>query len=184
MLQIDVPCHEPDEEHPHAPILDGLLHLRGEEENVAFILDTGAEWTSVHPDVFHPPKHIFKQGSKTTINGVVGDWPARTFEDEAVFSVLAQEPDTGEEVLVDIPIPHLSILVPCLEQRGDRWVDLYDSVNPQDPRVQEGTMDLPRPCWPLLGRDVLFHNEISFRYDPNEDSYLRFESPTAELEAE
>jgi hypothetical protein len=175
MHRVKLNCNDAEGNMPHAPFLGGTLKLGTLEAPILFLVDTGADHTLIDASHFHIPSGTLKTGTRNHANGVGGNWPTRVFLNKFRFELLVEEADTGDEVVVDVPLPRVDAMVPFAEIIPEAPPEeILGPIAPTDRRVRRGTVLQSPVISPLLGRDVFFQNYLRLNFDPRGDSYIYF----------
>lgn len=176
MYRIRLGCTDHDAPHtPAAPMLAGDLRIGEFSTPIAFLVDTGADHAMISGAAVNIPPSVLKNGGQQFSGGVGGTWPTRYFSD-ASFGVVAVHETTGEEVVIEIPLPTTSVLVPWVRvTRKDGRVQERLSQPPKDEVTRYAKRYEFRRCHPvphLMGRDIFVVHRLTLNYDPHNESSL------------
>lgn len=181
MYSIPVTCQGEDEKRAHAPFVSGEVEIGGHSSKpLVFMLDTGADQTAVSQHDLRLPRAIYEMGTREITHGVGGAWPARRFINEATIFVPAEDED-GTDVLLELPLPKVSVLAPYADQTDLENPQEEFRVAPTDRRLQTGRFERGKAGNPLLGRDVIYAAEAELHYDPRGESAVNVPSVAPQI---
>lgn len=166
----------PDQSEPGttvAPYAGGRLSLHGERHDVPFLVDTGADFSALNPNLLPGDlTSLFREGEEPDgdVGGLGGVWPARVFHEASL--VLTRDRGPG----LRLELPRLYLLAAYRHVTGDDEVqgrmNLPTDLDDRPPRLLDGPRWMECRFPHLLGRDALSENRSRLDFDPVGASYL------------